>query len=351
MLRTESDLIFETPLEVLGRYWITPNDDFFVLSRQRIEVSEAEKSRWEIRVAGEVDRPLRLAITELRNSATFSRVQLDAYIQCAGYGRLFFEPPVEDVPSWGRGAIGNAVWEGVRLSDVLRQAGLRPSARHVAFAGRDSAQMDPPYIKSIPLEKAMEPHTLLAFRMNGVDIPVVHGGPLRLLVPGWAGTYSLKWLQGIEVLTRPWEGFWMSRAYQIPRFPIEPGSQTRTFQSVPITEITVNSMITKPLEKDLVPADRTAVVEGLAWSGRGEVDKVEVSTDGGRGWRLAKLDMPNDQFAWQRWRLPWEPTYGTHDIIARAHDASGAIQPLRQDNWNPDGYGWHVAPSVHVKVV
>lgn len=346
---TESDLALETQLEMLGEHWITANDDFFVLSREQVHISEEESANWHVTVTGEVGVPLSLALAKLRDPHVFPRSELYACIQCAGYGRRFFEPAFDVVP-WGRGAIGNAFWGGVRLRDVLRRAKLSPSVKHIAFAGKDCTQVDPPYIKSIPLDKAVEPNTLLVFQMNGSDLPTAHGGPLRLLVPGWAGTYSLKWLQRIEASRKPWEGYWMSVAYQLPTSPIEPGSPAGTFPSIPIEAIRVNSLISRPLDEDRILAGES-VVEGFAWSGTAEVDRVDVSIDGGQTWRLANWASPSHRFAWRRWRLPWHPARGVYAIVARAHDRSGAMQPLERSNWNPGGYGWQTAHSLRVMVV
>jgi len=346
---TDSDLVLETRLETLGRNWITANEDFFVLSRAPVDVSEEERSNWQLSIAGEVEHAIDLSIEELRNPKVFPRVDVYACIQCAGYGRRFFEPAFEVAP-WGVGAIGNAHWRGVRLADVLERVRLRPTAKHVAFAGRDVTAVNPPYIKSIPLEKAIGPETLLALEMNGVELPVAHGGPLRMLVPGWAGTYSVKWLQRIEGRAEPWNGYWMSVAYQLPAATAGSGSRTAAAPTTPITAVMVNSMITKPLQGDRIPA-KSSVIEGFAWSGSAPIDRVEISTNGGKSWRAATLSSPNHRFAWRRWQASWTPSPGVYHIIARARDRSGATQPLERTKWNPGGYEWRTAPSISVTVV
>jgi len=348
---TESDLVLETRLETLGRRWITANEDFFVLSRYPVEVSNEERLNWQLTIAGEVNRPVELGIEELRNARVFPRSEIYAFLQCAGYGRRFFDPPFKVSP-WGAGAIGNALWAGIRLADVLERAQLRSTVKHIAFAGKDCLAIDPPYIKSLPLEKAVHPDTLLVFWMNGSELPVAHGGPLRLLVPGWAGTYSMKWLQRIEARSTPWNGYWMSVAYQHPVSVPTLGSaaQERSVQTVPITATLVNSMITRPLPDSRAPAGNS-VIEGFAWSGRAEVDRVEVSTDGGHTWRLARLQTPNYRFAWKRWQIDWNARLGVHNLVARARDRSGAIQPLERTRWNSGGYEWQTAPSIYVIVV
>jgi DMSO/TMAO reductase YedYZ molybdopterin-dependent catalytic subunit len=340
--------VLETRLETLGRSWITANDDFFVLSRAPMNVSADERSNWQLTISGEVEQSIDLGVEELRNARVFPRKELYACIQCAGYGRRFFEPAFAVAP-WGVGAIGNAHWGGIRLMDVFKRARLRPAAKHIAFAGKDVTAVDPPYIKSIPIDKAIDPETLLAFEMNGVELPVTHGGPLRMLVPGWAGTYSVKWLQRIEARAEPWGGYWMSVAYQLPAPATGSTPQMPSAATVPITAVMVNSMITNPLPVDRIPA-RNFVIEGFAWSGTAPVDGVDVSTTGGKTWRPATLSSPSHRFAWRRWQMRWAPTPGVHRIVARARDRSGATQPLDRTNWNSGGYEWQTAPSVLVTV-
>jgi len=339
---TDSDLVLETKLEALGRSWLTANKDFFVLSRAPIDVSQAESSNWQLSIGGEVDQATDISIEELKNPKVFRQMDVYAFIQCAGYGRRFFEPAFAVAP-WGVGAIGNTHWRGVRLADVLKRVRLRPAVQHIAFAGKDVTKVDPPYIKSIPLGKAMDSETLLAFEMNGIELPLAHGGPLRVLVPGWAGTYSVKWVQRIEGRTEPWNGYWMNVAYQLP-IAQRAAAATASIEAVP-----VNSMITNPIDGDRMPAMGT-VIEGFAWSGRAPVDRVEVSTNGGKTWRTATLKSPNYKFAWLRWQTSWIPTRGIHRIIARARDRSGAVQPLERTIWNPGGYDWQTAPSISVIV-
>jgi sulfite oxidase len=349
---TESDLVLETRLEALGQHWLTPNDDFFLLSRHRVDVSGEERLNWQLTVAGEVDHAANFTIGELRNAKTFPRAEIYACIQCAGYGRRFFEPSFRVAP-WGTGAIGNALWGGIRLADVLGRVRLGAVVKHVAFAGKDCMEIDPPYIKSIPLEKAMAPDTLLAFQMNGAELPLAHGGPLRLIVPGWAGTYSMKWLQRIEARSESWKGYWMSVAYQLPNStePTEPiDTGTAALPTVPLTAIFVNSMITSPLDGQRISA-KGSIIQGFAWSGVAEVDRVEVSTNGGKTWREAHLSSPSYRFAWRRWQVHWSPSPGTYNVMARASDRSGATQPLDRTKWNPGGYEWHAAPSISIRVV
>lgn len=340
--------LLETPLRELGRSWITPNDLFFVLNRARPDLSPGEED-WEVTVGGEVDQPFRIPLRALGQPSAFEAVELTAYLQCAGAGRRFFRPPIDDVP-WGPGAIGNARWRGVRLADLLRAARPRSTARHVALLGKDASPANPDsYIKSIPLEKALESHTLLAVGMNGAPLPFLHGGPVRALVPGWAGSYSVKWLTTVLLLERPWAGFWMGRAFRVPLRRVTPGTRVHLAETRPFTEFAVNSLITEPPDGQLRRAGPLEI-GGFAWCGESQVEGVEVSVDGGRSWETASLEFSEARYAWKRWSYRWSAAPGSYLIRARAADRSGNVQPLEQDNWNPGGYGWNTAPAVRLTV-
>lgn len=328
-----SPLLLETPLAELGKSWITPNNIFFVLSRADIRPSQAERESWQIEIGGDTDRALKISLRDLRQK--FELVEFSAYLQCAGNGRKFFKPEIEGL-SWGYGAIGNARWSGVRLAEVLRAAGIKSTAKHVAFVGRDALPDRPDsYIKSIPLKKALDPRTILAITMNDEPLPDIHGGPARLLVPGWGGTYSVKWLTHIIALRKPWDGFWMNRAYRV---------NDKSF-----AEFSVNSVITAPSDGAACAAGPVEI-SGLAWTGEAEVVSVEVSADGGRSWQRAKLGDEQAKYAWRRWSLVWAAKPGDYTIMARAADNRGKIQPLTQDNWNPGGYGWNAVHAIRVSV-
>jgi DMSO/TMAO reductase YedYZ molybdopterin-dependent catalytic subunit len=344
-----SSNLLETPLDELGKSWITPNNLFFVLNRSSIEVSSAEAEHWQINFGGLVETPLQFRIQELFDSSKFTQIELPSYIQCCGNGRRFFKPAVEGVP-WGHGAIGNAVWSGISLADILKTVGLRPNVRHIILAGKDAAlDSRRPYIKSIPLEKAMSPHTILASRMNGEALPVVHGGPVRLIVPGWGGTYSLKWLTHVKAAEQPWNGFWMNPAFRIPVYSITPGNFDSPFETKPFTEFSVSSVITRPLDYETVKSG-TASIQGYAWTGECEVAAVNISTDGGQTWHPATLGPRRSSYAWTQWAFTWHAAPGTYVLMARAKDSLGKTQPLEQDNWNPVGYGWHAVHSIRVSV-
>jgi DMSO/TMAO reductase YedYZ molybdopterin-dependent catalytic subunit len=339
----------ETPLHQLGKSWITPNRSFFVLSRA-LPSPLSNPENWTITLWSVGGRKHTLRLADLRDRARFGWQEFPACIQCAGYGRRFFRPPIEEIP-WGHGAVGNAIWGGVRLADVLQATGLVEDARHLAFVGVDSSprQRDD-FIRSIPVAKAMDRHTILALTMNGEPLPLAHGAPVRMIVPGWIGAYQMKWLTHIIARRERWDGHWMNKAYTVPRRPMAPGDELSDTDWKPLTALPVNSVITAPLAG--ARARHGAVeVRGFAWSGGGEIKANEVSIDLGETWQSAELSGPRGHYAWRHWACAVQAKRGTHTIMARATDRSGAMQPLRQNNWNPGGYGWHTAHSVSIDVV
>jgi DMSO/TMAO reductase YedYZ molybdopterin-dependent catalytic subunit len=348
-IRRGSPNVLETPLGELGKSWLTPNGSFFVMSRVVPHIPR-RRENWPIKVTGLVRNERQILVSDLFNRSRFAWTEFPACIECAGNGRRFFHPKIEDVP-WAHGAIGNALWGGVRLADVLNPVGVAPSARHVAFVGADSSpKRRDDFIKSIPLSKAMERHTLLALTMNGEPLPVEHGAPVRMIVPGWIGAYNIKWLTHMIVLREPWDGQWMNNAYTVPT------QQKSSAEDPPhrdwkiLTSFPVHSIITEPADGE---RRRRGVIKasGLAWAGETEVTQVEISIDGGATWHVAILGRERAKYAWRSWLFRFDAAPGVRTIIVRATDSAGTIQPLVQDNWNPGGYGWHVAHSVRIHVV
>jgi DMSO/TMAO reductase YedYZ molybdopterin-dependent catalytic subunit len=339
----------ETPLQELGKSWITPNDLFFVLSHTPMTISAVEAGQWQMAVRGLAENPQQFPIRNILDPSQFQQSEFPAYLQCCGNGRRFFKPERNDLP-WGHGAIGNAVWGGIRLAELLNAVRPRSNVKYITFVGKDGLlDQQKPYVKSIPIAKAMEPHTILATRMNGSALPVMHGGPVRLIVPGWGGTYSVKWLTDVIIEERPWTGFWMEQAYRVPIRPMTPESSVSLSDTKPFTEFSVNSMITQPGDRDLVTTVPTQV-QGFAWAGETEVESVKVSTDEGQTWYPATLQPRHIRYAWKQWGFAWHPKPGSYTLMARARDATGNLQPMRQDNWNPGGYGWNAVHSIQVNV-
>ncbi len=343
IVRLPRPLDLETPVAYLDS-WITPNPVFFV--RSHFGSPAIVEKEWKLEIGGLVDSPRTLTLADLRR---FEIITLPATLQCSGNGRAFFNPTVPGV-QWQRGAVGNALWKGVRLSDVVKQLGIKPAAHHMAMRGYDSAPMPttPAFVRSIPIERALDPTTLLAFEMNGEPLPALHGGPLRVVVPGWAGDHWYKWLRRIDFQEHEADGFYMQTAYRMPEPPLPPGAVSSA-PEIPISINPVKSLIARPLAGAVMPSgDHT--VSGVAFTGMGDVVGVEVSLDDGRSWNRAELDGKQSDGAWQLWRYPWKASAkGSYTIAARATDSSGRVQP-ETTPWNHGGYLWNGFDRVHCEI-
>jgi DMSO/TMAO reductase YedYZ molybdopterin-dependent catalytic subunit len=272
-------------------------------------------------------------------------VSRTAVLQCAGNGRGLYRPRVPGSP-WERGAVGQAEWTGVRLAELLNRAGVQSGAAHLHFVGGDAppSPKTPAFIRSIPLDQAMDLTTLLATRMNGELLPIVHGGPVRLVVPGWYGNNWSKWVRRIVVAREESPSFYMQTAYRMPPPAADKGTAGQPARPQPVTWMNVKSLITWPRAGIALPA-RPDEVRGIAWTGRGHVTKVEVSVDGGRWIEATLLDEP-DLGSWRQWRLSWDPPgRGHHRVAARASDSMGQVQP-EVPAWNKSGYLWNGIESV-----
>jgi DMSO/TMAO reductase YedYZ molybdopterin-dependent catalytic subunit len=248
---------------------------------------------------------------------------------------------------WAFGSVGNGRWTGVRLRDVLQKAGIQNSAREILFDGADiPLGKMPDFRRTIPTAKALHPDTLLAYEMNGQTLPVEHGFPLRVIAPGWASDSWVKWLQHIEVLDHEFDGFWMKSAYRHPPGPVAPGTAVNATDMVPVTDLNVKSVIATPTAWTKPGSVR---VQGTAWSNASPVAKVDVSTDGGKTWKPAKLGGRPTEYGWRLWQIDWKPTEGEYKLISRATNVVGQTQPLSEE-WNPSGYLWNVAQPVNITV-
>jgi DMSO/TMAO reductase YedYZ molybdopterin-dependent catalytic subunit len=326
--------------------WITPNARFFVRSHFGPPSVESLK-KWRLQVDGDVGRPLTLTLPDLKR---FQEVTVPAVVQCSGNGRAFFRPRVPGA-QWEKGAVGNAKWTGVRLADVLQRAGLGAKAKHVQLLGADRPLLPtvPLFLRSIPIEKAVHPATLLAYEMNGQPLPLLHGAPLRLIVPGWAGDACVKWLTHLTVQEHEAEGFYMQTAYRMPATPVQPGAMARPADMVPVTEMTVKSIITRPSE-DAMLSGETVQVDGVAFTGEGEIVRVEISTDEGGHWHDADLVGERAPYAWRLWRYVWKRTKpGRYRVWSRATDSRGRTQPMTTP-WNPGGYLWNAVDTVRIEI-
>jgi DMSO/TMAO reductase YedYZ molybdopterin-dependent catalytic subunit len=336
----------EMPLSGFSDY-ITPIEHFFV--RTHVYVPTVNLAEWRLTVDGEVGNPLTLTMDDIKKLPS---VEMVAVVECAGNGRSFADPPVPGL-QWSNGSVGNGRWKGVRLADLLKRAGIKDSGKEVLFNGADvpiGTMQD--FRRSIPVQKALDPNTLLAYEMNGVPLPVKHGFPMRVISAGWASDSWVKWLTNVTVLDKEFDGFWMKNAYRKPDHPIAPGSAMPPEKMVPVTSLRVKSVIASPLDGAAVRLGDTVNMQGVAWSGdSGPVTTVDVSTDGGRTWTTAQLGPEKSQFGWRQWRYSFKPDRESYyNVMARATDASGAKQPFVQE-WNPSGYGWNVVQKVGVNVM
>jgi DMSO/TMAO reductase YedYZ molybdopterin-dependent catalytic subunit len=326
----------ETPLAGFADF-ITPIDRFFV--RTHVPVPRVDIGEWRLKVDGEVASPLTLSMQDLHNMPP---LELISVLECAGNGRAFFNPPVPGL-QWENGAVGNGRWRGVRLRDVLQRAGVNAGAVEVLFDGADvplGSMAD--FQRSIPTQKALHPDTLLAYEMNGEPLPQKHGFPLRVVAPGWAGDSWVKWVTGIRVLKQPHDGYWMKSAYLYPNQPATPGAVVPADEMHPVTSLRIKSVITSPAAEAHVELRRRVLIRGFAWGGDSAVVRgVDVTVDGGRSWRPARLTGQTTQYGWRPWEFPWMPTSdGYIEIMARARDSRGNVQPSTAE-WNPSGYLWN----------
>ncbi|HEX5226344.1 MAG TPA: sulfite oxidase [Bryobacteraceae bacterium] len=340
LVRSPKPEDLEMPLDGFTE-WITPIDRFFV--RCHTYTPKVNLSDWSLKIAGKVDHPLTLTLDELKK---FPRVELVGVLECAGNGRSFYQPRVAGT-QWDFGSVGNGRWTGVRLRDVLRKAGIQSSGKEILCDGADTplGKMQD-FQRTITVEKAMHPDTLVAYEMNGQPLPVEHGFPLRVIAPGWAGDSWVKWLQHIEVLDHEFDGFWMKSAYRHPAQPVAPGTAVDPAAMIPVTDLNVKSVIAAPNGWAKPGAVR---IRGTAWSNSSPVSKVEVSLDGGKTWKTAKLGGRATQYGWRLWQVDWKAAEGKYTLIARATNAAGQSQPL-MEQWNPNGYLWNTAQPVEITI-
>ena len=343
IIRSPNPQDLETPTHLLTS-WLTPNDLFYV--RSHFYTPDVQADTWRLIVDGDVNRPFEITLPELRNLPATTHV---VTLECAGNGRAFFDPPVAGV-QWEKGAVGTAEWEGVPLADVLRRAEVRPEARYVWLDGADvGIGRAPDFIRSLPIEKALDPSTLLAYRMNGESLPLSHGFPLRAIVPGWEGAYSVKWLTHLRVSARDHDGPFVQAGYRRPRRPVKPGTLVAPADTVPVRELPVKSLITSFAHNATVSQDPVRIA-GFAWVGDAEIRRVDVSADNGRTWAEARLGRERARYAWRPFEYLWRPTdAGSYVLLSRATDTRGRIQPIVPE-WNPSGYLWNAIDQLRLNI-
>ena len=341
---------FETPLADLAPLY-TANDVFFVRYHLPV-IPRVDVASWRLKIGGpSARRPLALSLRELK--AGFPQASLAAVNQCSGNRRGLFSPRVPGV-QWGNGAMGNALWGGVRLRDVLHKAGIAPDALEVVFNGADAPQLPqtPDFVKSLPIDRAIDESTLIAFEMNGQPLPHWNGAPARLIVPGWTGTYWVKHLTDILVQPSAFDGFWMKAAYRIPTgaFPTVRFASQETPENTPITEMLVNSLITSPAPAAQLRRGEPAQLAGKAWDNGAGIVGVEVSFDGRQSWREATLGKDVGRFAWREFHMPIDTSgSGPLEIAVRARSRNGATQPEKL-TVNPSGYHDNIVQTVRLEV-
>jgi len=330
------------PLEAL-RYDVTPVGLHYLLIH--FDIPEADERAWTLEVGGAVARPRALTMDELRRRP---QVTAPVTLECAGNGRARLDPRPISQP-WLEEAVGTAEWTGTPLAPLLEEAGVGPEAVEVVFAGADrgvQGGLEQDYERSLTLAEAMRPGVLLAWEVNGQPLPPQHGYPLRLVVPGWYGMTSVKWLRRITVVSEPFTGYQQTGSYLLHTSEDDPGT--------PVTRIQPRSLLVPPGIPEFESRERVCppgrqLLTGRAWSGLAPVATVEVSTDGGRGWAPARLEDQPAPWAWAAWSYEWEATPGTWELCSRATDAAGNTQPL-EVSWNTGGYANNAVQRVPVTV-
>jgi len=332
------------PLEAL-RWDVTPVGLHYLLTHY--DIPAVDPATWRLEIDGLVEQPLSLSLDELRSRPALEVV---ATMECAGNGRVLIEPHVFSQP-WLLEAVGNARWKGVALAPLIEEAGVREGVIEVLFEGLDrgfEGEEEQVYARSLPLAEALGENVLLAYEVNGVPLPPQHGFPLRLLVPGWYGMTSVKWLAGISLLDTRFDGYQMRHSYRLRQKENEVGE--------PLSRMQVRALMVPPgipefpSRARIVPAGE-CLIEGRAWSGEAEIADVEVSTDGGETWAEAELALRSDgRWAWRGWQFVWDAKPGEHELCCRARDVAGNEQPL-EAQWNLGGYANNAVQRVAVTVI
>jgi DMSO/TMAO reductase YedYZ molybdopterin-dependent catalytic subunit len=327
IVHSEAPLNVEMPFETVDSF-VTPTESFYV--RTHFPIPKIDRNAWWLHVEGEVENPFAINYEELLELESRT---IPVTLECAGNNRDFLDPKVKGV-QWGLGAVGTAEWTGVPLSTLLHRSGVRSNAREVILEGADCGLLDDPksppgeltFARSIPLRKAMT-DVLLAYKMNGSELPAPHGFPVRAIVPGWYAMASVKWLQRVIVTDQSFGGYYQTLDYAYWRRLGDIG------ELVPVTEMQIKAEIAKPAQGETVSANSAVRISGAAWTSDGEITKVDVSTDGGTTWSDANLLGSSKPNAWRLWEFDWltPSKAGNVSLIARATDSHGRTQPVQRD--------------------
>ena len=351
LVRTTDPLNSEPALDQLAREIVTPADLFYI--RNHGTVPDIDPQRFTLSVGGAVQKPLELSLSDIKKR--FEKVSVMATLQCAG-NRRYEMAAVKPIPGeveWGAQAIGNAIWSGARLRDVLRVAGIQREARHAAFLGADVIEKHGDRIgfgASVSLEKATGPETLLAYEMNGMPLEPLHGFPLRGVVPGFIGARSVKWLTQITLQAEPSDNFYQALSYKT--FPPDVTAESADWRAgTTLEKVAVNAVISRPRGGERLASGPVTICGYAIGDGGSAVARVDISTDGGRTWAQADLLGKSEPWRWNLWEARVELHAGSHEIVARTCDADGNAQP--QDGaaiWNFKGYGWNAWHRIRVDV-
>ena len=338
----------ETPFEVFDEGVLTPNDAFFVRYHLADIPLTIDPAAFRMEVTGLVDTPLSLSLDDLRSG--FEPVEIVAAIQCSGNSRGFFEPRVGG-GQLANGAMGNARWKGVPLKAILDKAGVRAGAVQVAFGGLDGPVLPetPDFVKALGIDHARDGEVMVAYAMNDAELPWLNGFPLRLVVPGYYGTYWVKHLDAVTVLDSELDSFWMKSAYRIPDNDcacVPPG--TKPEKTVPIGRFNVRSFITSVLDGGTVTAGAATPLRGFAFDGGSGIAEVAVSADGGKSWQTARLGEDLGPYSFRQWTSTVTLPAGEHALMVRARSTAGATQPMTAQ-WNPTGYMRNVVETTRVR--
>lgn len=339
---SESPLVAGAPLEVFVE-WETPTNAYFI--RNHFPIPQIDGDKWELPVNGKVQSPLSLTLADIREMPS---KELASVLECAGNSRAAIQPPIEGL-LWDHDGLGNARWRGIPVRALLEKIGVQSSAVEVLFEGSDSGteygvdgEMN--FAMSLPIAKAMEDDVILAYEMNGEPLTPEHGFPLRLLVPGWYGMASVKWLKRIEVIDYAFKGFHQTEYYVYTNEGAYDGHERER-----VTSMRVKSFVLSHTRGQALASGKHNI-HGVAWSGEGHVTKVEVSTDDGKTWAVARLDESESPYSWQKWRFDWNADQpGYYLLRSRATNANGDCQPMNAP-WNFRGFANNSIHAVPVTV-
>lgn len=339
---SSNPIVCETPEQTLGN-WLTPTSLFYIRSHfESPVISDFSGSDWTVSISGSVANPYEFGVEDL---SVLPKQTFPVTLECAGNNRSDLYPKVPGNP-FQSGAVSNAVWSGVSLNDVLTKANVNVDTVEFLFEGLDKGVPEPglesqPYMRSLPVEVARHPDTLLAYEMNGETLTLDHGFPLRLIVPNWYGMASVKWLTAITAITQPFKGYFQRNRYVFRDFI---GNEK------PVCEIKIKSHITFP-QHEMKLNSEIVRLSGFALSGRSAIELVEISVDGGKAWKTADLVGPSHKYSWQQWQFVWAPSRpGHHTILSKARDQEGNVQPLKSE-WNQLGYAANACKPICVEVV